>query len=50
MVEENKIKDFTDLQAWQNAHKLVLNVYKLTNNFPKSESFGLISQLQRASV
>ncbi len=50
MVEDNKIQDFTDLQAWQNAHKLVLNVYKLTNKFPKSESFGLISQLQRASV
>lgn len=50
MEENSKIKDFTDLQVWQNSHSLVLSVYKLTNKFPKSEAFGLISQLQRASV
>jgi four helix bundle protein len=50
MTDEGKIRDFTDLQAWQFAHKLVLKVYKITNKLPRSESFGLISQLQRASV
>ncbi len=50
MEENSKIKDFTDLQVWQSSHSLVLSVYKLTNKFPKSEAFGLISQLQRASV
>lgn len=50
MEHNDKIRDFTDLQAWQRAHELVLGVYKLTNKFPKSETFGLMSQLQRAVV
>jgi four helix bundle protein len=43
-----KIKEFTDLLAWQEAHKLVLQVYKTTSNFPEDERYGLISQLRRA--
>jgi|SRR3989338_7656628 len=43
-------KTFRDIQAWQLAHKLVVAVYRLTANFPKSEIFGLTSQLRRAAV
>lgn len=46
----SKIKEFTDLNSWQEAHKLVLDIYKTTRNFPKSEIFGLTSQMQRAAV
>ncbi len=45
-----KIKEFTDLNSWQEAHKLVLLIYKITRGFPKSEIFGLTSQMQRAAV
>lgn len=45
-----KIKSFTDLVAWQEAHKLVLMIYKITKDFPKDEKFGLISQLCRAVI
>ncbi len=45
-----KIKEFTDLNSWKEAHKLVLLVYKSTKDFPKSEIFGLTSQMQRAAV
>lgn len=48
--ESRTIKSFTDLKAWQEAHKLVLMVYRLTRQFPKEELFGLISQLKRAVV
>lgn len=48
--QAKKIKSFTDLFAWQEGHKLVLMIYKTTNNFPKEEIFGLISQIRRASV
>ena len=50
LEQEKRIKDFTDLEVWKNAHTLVLSVYKLTSKLPKSETFGLISQMQRASV
>ena len=46
----NKIKKFTDLDAWKEAHKLTLLIYNYTKSFPKSEIFGLTSQLRRASV
>jgi four helix bundle protein len=44
------IKNFTDLEAWKEAHKLTLLIYKITKNFPKDEMFGLTSQIRRASV
>lgn len=45
-----KIKEFTDLVSWQEAHKLVIQIYVLTKKFPKTEIFGLVSQMQRAAV
>lgn len=45
-----KITKFTDLDVWREAHKLTLLVYRYTSGFPKSETFGLISQLRRAAV
>ena len=44
------IKEFTDLKAWQESHKLCLYIYKLTQNFPKSELFVLRSQITRAAI
>jgi four helix bundle protein len=46
--EQAMIKGFQDLVVWQKAHKLVLEVYKLTNLFPRNEQFGMVSQLRRA--
>lgn len=48
--ESRKIKSFTDLNAWKEAHDLVLAVYKETRNFPKEELFGLVSQMRRCAV
>lgn len=45
-----KISKFTDLDAWQEAHKLTLLIYKITAKFPHEEIFGLVSQLRRAVV
>jgi len=45
-----KIKSFTDLNAWKESHKLVLMVYKTTKDFPSDERFGLSNQLRRAVV
>ncbi|PCJ87296.1 MAG: four helix bundle protein [Flavobacteriales bacterium] len=43
-------KTFEDLVVWQKAHIFVLAVYKLTNDFPKSETYGLSAQFRRAAT
>jgi len=45
-----KIESFTDLNAWKEAHNLVLLVYELTEKFPTTEKFGLTNQIRRAAV
>lgn len=50
MGEKAKIKSFTDLIAWQEGHKFVLLVYKITEKFPNKEIFGLTNQMRRAVV
>jgi four helix bundle protein len=37
------------LLAWQECHKLVLDVYRATKSFPKHELYGLTSQVRRAA-
>jgi len=44
------MKDFRKLNVWEKAHSLVIEIYRVTNNFPKSETFGLTSQIRRASA
>ena len=43
-------KTFEDLEVWRKAHAWVLNVYRFSENFPKHELFGLVSQMRRAAV
>jgi len=50
MMQKEKIKNFTDLYTWQEGHKLVLMVYKITREFPKEERFDLVSQMRRCAV
>ncbi len=47
---EKETKGFRQLVVWQKAYDLSLEVYMLTRTFPKSETYGIISQLQRAVV
>jgi four helix bundle protein len=44
-----KIIKVEDLEVFRLSHSLVLNVYKLTENFPREERFGLISQMRRSA-
>ena len=44
------MKDFRELQVWHKAHKLALEVYKVSAAFPKEEIYGLTSQIRRAAV
>lgn len=48
--ETKNSKSYKDLIVWQKAMSLVTEVYKLTVNFPKTEIYGLTSQIRRCSV
>ena len=43
-------KSFEDLLVWQKAHAFVLEIYRVTQAFPKSELFALTSQMRRAAI
>ncbi len=44
------ISTYKDLIVWQKSMDLVVTVYELTEQFPKSEMYGLISQMRRCAV
>ncbi len=50
MAFREPAKCFTDLIVWQKAHRFVLSIYEFSGTFPRSEIYGLISQLRRAAV
>ncbi len=39
-----------ELEVYKIAHALTLQIYKLTDNFPGAEQYGLVSQMRRAAV
>lgn len=42
--------DYKKYIVWQKSHDLVLEIYRVTATFPKSEQFNLISQINRACL
>ena len=43
------MRDFRYLDAWHKAHAFTLNVYRISETFPKTETFGLAATLRRSS-
>ena len=39
-----------DLEVWNKSIELVTDIYKLTQDFPQSEIYGLVSQMRRSAV
>lgn len=44
------VESFKQLIVWQKAIELVKEIYCVTRDFPKTEIYGLVSQIRRASV
>jgi four helix bundle protein len=44
------IRNYQDLVVWQKAMELCEAIYRVTARFPKEETYGLTSQMRRASV
>lgn len=49
-MNRNPAQSFKDLLVWQKAHQFVLDVYKMSESFPKAEIYGLTSQFRRAAI
>jgi four helix bundle protein len=45
-----RTRHYRDLISWQKAMELARSVYALTEEFPKSETFGLRMQMRRSAV
>jgi four helix bundle protein len=45
-----QVTNYQNLIAWQKSISLVTDIYRITMQFPKHETYGLVSQLRRASV
>lgn len=43
------VNSYERLEAWHEAHRLVLLIYRKTRSFPSEERYGLTSQLRRAA-
>ena len=50
MEQKTKINSHKDLVVWQKAMDLVVDVYDLSDKYPKEELYGLTSQTRRAAV
>ena len=45
-----QMQDFRQLNVWQKAHELTLELYGATRTFPSDERFGMVSQIRRSSA
>jgi four helix bundle protein len=43
------MRNYEDLEVWQKAHALTVKLYRITEEFPRAEMFGLTSQVRRAA-
>ncbi len=43
-------QSYRDLVAWQKAIELAKTIYRATDHFPRTETYGLTAQLRRAAV
>jgi four helix bundle protein len=43
------MKNYEELEVWQKAHALTVHLYEATATFPRSEMFGLTSQIRRSA-
>jgi len=44
------VQNYKDLLVWQKSHEFVISIYKLLSEFPKEETYNLVSQIKRAST
>jgi four helix bundle protein len=43
-----KIRTYFELNVWKKAHELALLIFRMTERFPKTDQFGIVSQVRRS--
>jgi len=49
-MEKIRVESVEDLEVFKRSHQFTLKIYRITEEFPKSEKFGLVPQMRRAAV
>ncbi len=44
------MRNYEELEVWQKAHALTIQLYRISEGFPRAEMFGLVSQIRRAAA
>jgi four helix bundle protein len=44
------VRNYKNLEVWKLSKEIVIDLYKITTDFPKEEMYGLTSQIRRAAV
>jgi four helix bundle protein len=44
------MRNYRDLQVWKKTHDITLELYRVSQRFPREEIYGITSQLRRAAV
>jgi four helix bundle protein len=44
------MRDYRKYEVWKKAHFFATTIYKVSKSYPKSEQFGITSQIRRASL
>jgi four helix bundle protein len=44
------MRNYRDLQVWGKAHNLTVELYRISREFPREETYGVTSQLRRSAV
>jgi four helix bundle protein len=50
VISQDRMGDYEALKVWEKAHRITLEVYRVTRPFPPSETYGLTSQLRRSAA
>ena len=49
-LDSGVARSYRELLVWQKAKALAVHAYSATEHFPKTEMFGLVSQIRRAAI
>jgi four helix bundle protein len=47
---DSMVQSFRDLQVWQRSMQMTVAIYRMTQQFPREEIYGITSQMRRSAI